>query len=48
MEKFIVGALTKSEIEADPRDLKASNVLPVPTAQELANLPEEFHREQYI
>lgn len=37
MEKFIVGALTKSEIEADPRDLKASNVLPVPTAQELAN-----------
>lgn len=48
MEKFVVWTLTKSEIEADPRDLKASVVLPVPTSQELANLPKEFHNEAFI
>lgn len=48
MEKFVVWTLTKSEIEADPRDLKAEVVLPVPTTQELLNLPKEFHNEAFI
>lgn len=48
MEKFVVWTLTKSEIEADPRDLKAEVVLPVPTEQELKNLPKEFYNEAFI
>jgi len=48
MENFVVWTLTKSEIEADPRDLKAEVVLPVPTAEDLKNLPEECHNEAFI
>lgn len=48
MLNFVVWTLTKSEIEADPRDLKAETVLPSPTAQELATLPVEFHNESLI
>lgn len=48
METFVVWTKTKSPIEADPRDYKAEVVLPVPTKEQIASLPEEFHNEYYI
>lgn len=48
MEKYVVGTLTKSEIEADPRDFKADAVLPNPTDTDLKNLPKAFSLGMYV
>ena len=41
-KEYVVWTLTRSEIEADPRDFKADMVLTVPTDNELKNLPKAF------
>ena len=47
-KEYVVWTLVHSQISADPRDFQAEVVLPIPTPNELANLPEEFDQWMYI
>lgn len=48
MYNFVVWTKTRWETEADPRDISVEEVLAVPTATDIANLPIEYHNEALI